>query len=98
MRYELVVRPEAELDILEAHNWYENEEGGLGNDFLSATKEAIDRAVKSPLSFQTVLGISRRVVLKRFPYSLFFTVIDNVITLTACVHHKRHPRTWKSRL
>lgn len=62
MRYDLVVRPEAELDILEARNWYENEENGLGNEFLFSTEDAIHRVLESPLSFQTVLGISRRIV------------------------------------
>lgn len=34
MRYELVIRPEAEHDLREAFIWYEDKRSGLGYDFL----------------------------------------------------------------
>ncbi|MBK9214468.1 MAG: type II toxin-antitoxin system RelE/ParE family toxin [Chloracidobacterium sp.] len=97
MRYDLIIRPEAEADILEAYNWYEDEEVALGHEFLLVVEEALGDIAKRPLSYQVVLGKTRHVVLRRFPYSIFFMIFDNLITVTACVHHKRHPRVWVSR-
>ena len=34
MNLELVIRPEAEVDIAEAFDWYENRVPGLGSEFL----------------------------------------------------------------
>ena len=34
MNLELIIRPEAEADIAEAFDWYENRVPGLGSEFL----------------------------------------------------------------
>ena len=34
MKYQVVVRPEAEEDLKEAFSWYEDNRTGLGYDFL----------------------------------------------------------------
>ena len=36
MNYQLIIRPEAELDIEESYNWYEDQAMGLGDEFLLA--------------------------------------------------------------
>lgn len=97
MNYEIVIRPEAESDILEAYSWYERQEEGLGEDLIRVIDQALAGLVDRPMSFPIVLGSTRRIVLRRFPYSIFFTVTDGVVTVTGCTHHKRHPRVWMSR-
>ena len=97
MKYKLVVKAEAEKDIEEAFEWYESQVAGLGNEFVYAVRAAMESIADRPLSFPVALSRTRRVVLVRFPYSVFFTISENVITVTACVHQRRHPRVWKSR-
>jgi plasmid stabilization system protein ParE len=97
VKYKIVIRPEAEADILEAYSWYERQEVGLGEDLIEIIDEALSDLAKRPVSFPILFGITRRMVLRRFPYSIFFTVIGDVVTVTSCAHHKRHPRVWMSR-
>jgi hypothetical protein len=40
----------------------------------------------------------RRARLKKFPYSLFFLIEDDTITVVACFHSSRDPRQWQSRV
>lgn len=42
MAAELVIAPEAELDIAEAYIWYEGRRAGLGEEFLSSVDACID--------------------------------------------------------
>jgi plasmid stabilization system protein ParE len=35
--------------------------------------------------------------LRRFPYSLFYRIIDDQVIVVACMHGRRHPRRWRSR-
>jgi hypothetical protein len=44
----LIVRPEAEADILEAALWYEEKEPGLGVDLVFEVRSAIQRATEIP--------------------------------------------------
>ena len=43
----LLVEPEAELDIAEAYDWYEHHQVGLGERFLSAVRESLDRILNA---------------------------------------------------
>ena len=97
MMYKLVVSPEAEADIETAFEWYEDRAEGLGRDFIFEARSSIKRITERPLSYPVALGMTRRILLDRFPYSIYYTVIDETIKVTACIHQRRSPRVWKSR-
>lgn len=40
----------------------------------------------------------RRARLKRFPYGLFFRLVDDDIFVIACFHANRDPKVWRERV
>jgi hypothetical protein len=48
MPVELVIAPEAELDIAEACAWYEGRRVGLGDEFLSSVDACLERILYRP--------------------------------------------------
>jgi plasmid stabilization system protein ParE len=36
-------------------------------------------------------------LLRRFPYGVFYRVIEGQVVVVACFHAKRHPRIWRGR-
>ncbi|MBU0560972.1 MAG: hypothetical protein KKD86_11620 [Bacteroidetes bacterium] len=48
MNYELLVRPEAELEILDSVKWYEQKLKGLGSSFLLSFEAAIESISRTP--------------------------------------------------
>ena len=68
----LVVRPSAELDIRDAADWYEDEEVGLGGQFLDELRHILRRISELPSQFPDVGRGARRALLKRFPYAIYF--------------------------
>lgn len=92
-----VVRPEAEEDLSEARQWYENRREGLGDEFIDQVDVAFDRIRRMPLVPAPKYKDVRRVLLKRFPYAVFYHVDDNQITIVAVYHTSRDPRGWQSR-
>ena len=99
MNRRLIVRPEAEADILKAALWYE-EEAGLGLELSAEIRAAIDRAVENPLAYLRLRERPhvRRVVIHRFPYRVFYIVRDDAIIVFAVLHTSRHERQWRHRL
>ena len=99
MSRRLIVKPAAEQDIEEAFLWYERQAPGQENRFRAEIRAALDRARSEPTSFPivSVKTGTRRVILHRFPYSIFFVIDSDDVFVTACVHHSRHPRLWRSR-
>jgi plasmid stabilization system protein ParE len=91
----LDVSSEAELELFEAALRYERERAGLGVRFEAQTAAVFARLVERPLQFPAVEGDARRALVRDFPYAVFFTFTDSVVTVLAVLHLHRHPETWK---
>ena len=94
---QVIVRPEAELDIKDAYQWYEAQRKGLGESFLLCIEEALSRASRSPAIYSVVHKDVRRVLIHRFPFGVFFIESEESISVLAVLHARRNPRMWKGR-
>jgi plasmid stabilization system protein ParE len=95
---DFIISPEAEADIAEARDWYDEQRPGLGAEFVWAVDVALVRIQQNPLQYQIARGRYRRATLNRFPYTLLYNVTDEVIRVVACAHGKRHPTVWQERM
>jgi plasmid stabilization system protein ParE len=86
----------SEMD--EAFGWYEAQRAGRGEDFLGSVREALDRIQDYPEMHPTVYRDVRRILIRRFPYGVYYTVGTNQITIIAVYHGKRDPAVWRSRI
>lgn len=93
----LVLTPEAEHDIRQAQDWYDKQAPGAGADFVEAIGVLLLVIQSEPLLYQRFWRSYRRAGLRRFPYGLIYTVSDREVTVLACTHGRRHPRTWRKR-
>ena len=91
-----VFRPQAEAEALEARSWYEARRIGLAEEFGAEIDAAVARIVESPLAFPRVRGETRRAVVSRFPYALYFQMTDDTIVVLA-VHGRQDPSRWHRR-
>lgn len=93
----LLLRPEATVEIQEAREWYEQRRPGLGGEFMAAVREVLAAIEEAPQRYPVVRRDIRRAVLRRFPYSLLYTMESERTVVIACFHGKRNPRNWYSR-
>jgi len=98
MTYHLDFLPGVEDEIINASQWYENKNEGLGFDFLLSVEAALFSIQRQPLIFQKVFSNARRAILKRFPYGIFFVIEGNIITVIAVISLSRNPEMWQKRL
>jgi hypothetical protein len=94
----IVLRPQAETELAEAREWYDARVPGLGAEFLTAFDDAIATIRRNPNAAPKVFKSARRMILNRFPYLVIYTNTTDEIVVHACIHGKRHPRRWKSRV
>jgi plasmid stabilization system protein ParE len=92
-----VFRPQADQEVQSARQWYEEQRLGLGIEFANAIDEVVERISSNPLAFPIVQGETRRAVVRRFPYGIYFRVFEDQIVVTAVTHGRRHPRRWQGR-
>ena len=93
MTRSLAFTPRARDDVEEAYNWYESQQAGLGAEFESALASVIRLVTQMPEAGPIVHGDIRRLLVERFPYSLYYRLIDSTIEVRACLHQRRNPRT-----
>lgn len=95
----LVIRPEAESDIVNAALWYEQQRAGLGFQFVADTRIAVDRLLANPAAYRLMRRKPevRRILFRRFPYRLFYIIQKADIIVFAVLHARRRQRAWTDR-
>ena len=98
MMLPVVLRDEADADLVSAANWYEQQSHGLGAVFAEAVQATLDRIAQSPDTLPIELRDIRMLGVKRFPYSVYYRIEVRRVLVLAITHSKRNPRVWKSRI
>ena len=96
MPREVVFRPQAEDDALAVRAWYESRRAGVGREFGQAVEALISRIVENPFLFKRVHVETRRAVLPRFPYAIYFRASDDEVVVLA-IHGRQHQSQWQDR-
>jgi len=92
MNFRLLFAPEIEGDVLDGYHWYESKARGLGEDFLRIFYAFSSEIARNPMIYRKVYGDFRRRLLKRFPYSIYFLIEDDLIIVFGLFHCARDPR------
>ena len=92
-----IFRPAAAADVEDAWRWYEARRDGLGEEFLGVVQATLEQIEGHPESAPVVYRDIRRQLLRRFPYGLFYRLLEGQVVIVACFHAKRDPRIWGTR-
>jgi plasmid stabilization system protein ParE len=87
----------ARQEFLAEVAYYNEAQPGLGSRFAAAIEEASARALAFPLAGSPSVSNTRRVILKGFPFSIFYRPEGNGIVIFAVSHHARRPGYWTDR-
>jgi plasmid stabilization system protein ParE len=97
MNMPLVIMPEAESDLVMARGWYEGKRPGLGEEFLLCVEAGLEPIRRAPEAAREVQPGVRRVVVRRFPYGIYYRIDRDQIAVLAVYHTRRDPRGWQQR-
>ncbi len=95
--YHVEIAPDAERDIREAFLWYFDRNQLIADAFRTEVFDAIDRVGLGPLGRAADALGNRYRVLRRFPYSVVYEVVETTVTILAVAHHRRLPDYWRSK-
>ena len=96
MKLELLTA--AQTDVADAIAYYNVEEPGLGADFASEVRKTIERILQFPHAWTSVSKRVRRCQVNRFPYSVFYSLKNDLVVVIGVMHNHRKPRTWETRV
>ena len=90
--------PLAHLEVIEARDWYQLRSHALGEAFVLEIDRQVERIADNPVGFPIMLADVRRARLRRFPYALFYRVVEATSFVLACFHASRDPKRWQERV
>ncbi len=83
---------EAEEDVLEAYDWYEQQRPGLGARFRDSLDVAMGRVTENPRACPVTYRDLRRILVERFPYAVYYRLYHSEVSVVAVFHGRRNPR------
>ena len=94
----LEILPEAAWDLEEGTNWYESQRSGLGLSFTDEARSLLIRIEENPLQFPVIYRDARRVLMNRFPFAVYFRLIDDAALIVAVMDLRRKASRWQRRI
>ncbi len=71
--------------------WYRSQRAGLEQDLLDCVDAALTGMQRHPFLGMPVAESVRRVLIRRFPYSIFYQVDGKTIEVVGFRHSRRRP-------
>jgi len=82
----IIIRPSAETDLSTAKAWYDKKHLGLGSEFLNEFSKSVAVLQVNPFAQPLYYRIFRRLIMRRFPYKIFYTVNEENIIIFRVLH------------
>ncbi|MEI7420603.1 MAG: type II toxin-antitoxin system RelE/ParE family toxin [Prolixibacteraceae bacterium] len=96
MAYKIIINPSARLDIIEAIDWYNDQQTDLGFHFFKYTQTTLDLIQKNPSGFAVRYKTIRTAIVKKFPYMVHYFIDQQTETIfvLAVICMYRNPESW----
>jgi len=78
-------------DVEIAFAWYERQRSGLGSEFLDCIETAIKLLIEYPAMYSTRYLSFRSCTIRRFPFSVFYTIEVNEIVIHSVFDNRQDP-------
>ncbi len=89
--------PEAETELNEAVDYYEDCQDGLGVELVKEVYATIENICRFPRAWTPLSKNTRRCLLKRFPYGVVYQSKGDEVIIIAVMQLNRKPGYWSRR-
>ncbi len=86
-----MIRPFAALETVEAYDWYELQQDGLGLKFLSDLSDFYSSLLQNPHKYSYYEKPVRQGLLNKFPYQVVYEIFDEKIIIYSVFMAKQNP-------
>lgn len=93
MSYNLTFQHEARQELLNAYLYYEQQQSGLGERFLSAIEKRLEDLEKQPeyYSYIDQQQVLRDVAINHFPYVIIYRIVEKEVRIYSVFNTAKNP-------
>lgn len=96
--YAYVFAAQANAEMLAIGAYYEQQQVGLGQRFITEIEDAALEIASFPLAYRIFFKSTREKKMRKFPYLLIYTFEDDLVFIHAVFPCKSNPQKKQSRL
>ncbi|MFH1442304.1 MAG: type II toxin-antitoxin system RelE/ParE family toxin [Candidatus Omnitrophota bacterium] len=85
-------------EFIEAKEFYEIEQSGLGARFEKEIKYSFLRIKQFPSAWPVELKEIHRYIVHKFPYKILYSIQKDIIIILAFAHLHRKPNYWANKI
>src|SRR5262245_49514517 len=89
--------PGAQADYQDAYAWYFARSVRAAVNFQIAVDQAVHQISAAPEQWPLLDDIHRSFILRRYPYSIIYRVVNGNVVIVAVAHARRRPGYWQNR-
>ncbi len=93
-----IFHPEALSEYEQATIYYSKISKQLAVSFIDCIEMGIKKILEYPGGWQTIEEDVRRLLIKRFPFGIYYTIESDHVLIVAVMHMSREPEYWIERL
>ena len=98
MTVPVIYLPEAEDDIVSAHEEYEGHLEGLGDRFARAVRDQVERIAAMPEMYGEIADGVRAALLRHFPFVVYYRIENGRVVILSVTHGRRAQHGWEDRI
>ena len=95
--FNLEISDEAENDFRNAYQFYAEESTRVAESFFKQINSSLEITKKSPRSFPCSYKSVQKFVVKKFPFVIYYQLVESTIRVIAIFHTSRNPEIWNER-
>lgn len=93
----LILLPSAEADLAAIQQYYDSVSSIAWDRFDVELEEAISWILRLPETWSRANHKMRKYQLRKFPYTVYYSINGEDLVISAILHQKRHPDSWRKR-
>ena len=87
----------ARSELRAAAHYYHERSPRVAASFMAEVQKAVNQLLEYPESASLIRGDVRGKIVSRFPYTLMYRILDDVVVILAVAHHRQRPEFWVDR-
>ena len=98
MSLDLLIKPRAELDLLEAYNFYDELSPGIGAELVRIVDERMRFIGTNPKACPIKYRDFRRALVPKFPYGIYYRIEEKLVVVFCVLALRQDPGSIQLRL
>lgn len=96
--FSIELSDEAEVDFYKSYEFYFEDSPKVADTFFKQINFGFENIKQNPKSFPIAHKTTRKYVLKKFPFVIYYRIVDTIIQIVAIFHTSRNPEIWNERI